>query len=259
MPHPLAFVYPMPPCSVIVFGVESGDQLAHTDTSSAPHILPPSHRSKSDCHLSPFVALSPQVPPVHSGGNGLGGGPAGEVGRGLLNQGEVLIMVSTACHHGPPPPPRAKACKGPCSLSGPPTKSMPTCCPTPPTSTPPRTRRSRNFWGRLSSRRSPHMANSFFLGGWEAHLGLAVEDLQDDVLNPLIPAALAAPPRVHPPPHLRHPLRGRSPPRAGPWLGGGPLAGAVPAGVGEGRADGRTAMPWCCGQPGNGLRAPGSC
>ena len=59
MPAPFAFVHPMPPGSVIVSGVESGDQLAHTDTSTAPHILPPSDRSMSDCHLSSFVALSP--------------------------------------------------------------------------------------------------------------------------------------------------------------------------------------------------------
>ena len=59
MPNPFEFVYPMPPGSVIVFGVESGDKLAHTDTSTAPHVLAPSDQAKSDSHLSTFVALSP--------------------------------------------------------------------------------------------------------------------------------------------------------------------------------------------------------
>ena len=34
------YVYPMPPGSVIMSDVESSDQLAHTDTSSAPHAPP---------------------------------------------------------------------------------------------------------------------------------------------------------------------------------------------------------------------------
>ena len=59
MPDPVASVHPMPPGSVIRSGVEYGDQLAHTDTSSAPHVLPPSTLSKSDSHLSTFEALSP--------------------------------------------------------------------------------------------------------------------------------------------------------------------------------------------------------
>ena len=45
MPDPFESVYYMPPGSVIVSGVESGDQLAHTDTSTAPHIPPPSDQS----------------------------------------------------------------------------------------------------------------------------------------------------------------------------------------------------------------------
>ena len=50
----------MPPSAVIVSGVELGDLLAHMDTSTTPPVLPPSERSKSDCHLSTFMALSPQ-------------------------------------------------------------------------------------------------------------------------------------------------------------------------------------------------------
>ena len=59
MPDPFASVHPMPPRSVLVSRMESGDQLAHTDTSTAPNI-PPSDQSKSDTHLSTFVALYPQ-------------------------------------------------------------------------------------------------------------------------------------------------------------------------------------------------------
>ena len=51
----------MTPGSVMVSGVESGDQVAHTDTSTAFHVRPPSERGKSDCHPSTFVALPPSA------------------------------------------------------------------------------------------------------------------------------------------------------------------------------------------------------
>ena len=54
-----ASVNPMLPGSVIVCGVEFGDHVAHTDTSTAPHVLPATVQSKSDYHLSTFVAVSP--------------------------------------------------------------------------------------------------------------------------------------------------------------------------------------------------------
>ena len=60
MHDPFESVYPMPPGSVIVSGVVSGDPLAHTDTSTAPHVLPLFDWAKPDCHLCTFVALSPQ-------------------------------------------------------------------------------------------------------------------------------------------------------------------------------------------------------
>ena len=58
MPDSFESVCPMPPGFVIVSRVACGDQLAPTDTSGAPHILPLSDGSKSDS-LSAFVALSP--------------------------------------------------------------------------------------------------------------------------------------------------------------------------------------------------------
>ena len=57
MPNPFASVHPMPPGFVILFGVESGDQLPHTDTSTAPHILPPSDASKIFARLCSPCAL----------------------------------------------------------------------------------------------------------------------------------------------------------------------------------------------------------
>ena len=66
-------------------------------------------------------------------------------------------MVSTARHHGPPPP-RPRHARGPVHAVDP-RQSMPTCCPTPLTSTPPLTRCSRKFWGRLSSSKSPGMGD----------------------------------------------------------------------------------------------------
>ena len=95
-------------------------------------------------------------------------------------------------------------------------------------------------WGRLSSTRSSRTAKSFFLGGGlEGQLGLAVEDLRDNVFYPPPTPGTSRPPRVHPPPHLCHPLRHPPPTRAGSWQEGAPLAGALPAAGCEGRADRR--------------------
>ena len=109
MLDPFASVHPMPLGSVIVSGVESGDLLAHTDTSTAPHVLPPSDWSKLDYHLSTFVALSPQYRLSIQAGTALGDTQVERWDEVLLNQGEVLIMVSTARHHAPPPPRRQRA------------------------------------------------------------------------------------------------------------------------------------------------------
>ena len=78
MPDSFESVCPMPPGFVIVSGVLSGDQLAPTDTSTAPHILPLSEVGLPFRLCGPL----PLVPLVHSGGNGLGGGRGGEVGGG---------------------------------------------------------------------------------------------------------------------------------------------------------------------------------
>ena len=104
MLNPFASIYPMPLGSVIGSSVESGDQLGHTDASTAPHVLPASDRSKSDSRLSTFVALSPQYRLAIQPGTALGDGEVESWNEVLLNQGEVLVMVTTARHHGLPPP-----------------------------------------------------------------------------------------------------------------------------------------------------------
>ena len=83
MYDPFLSVQPMPLRSLIVSGVESADQLAHADTSNAPappRPLPvrPLKIGVPPLHLGP----SDLVRPEHSGGNGLGGLPGGEVGGG---------------------------------------------------------------------------------------------------------------------------------------------------------------------------------
>ena len=83
----------------------------------------------------------------------------------LLNQGEFLITVSTARHHGDPPPPRQNM-QGTLFTQWTPTKSMPTCCPTPPTSTSPLTYCSRKFLGTLEQQEVPTYGQLLFRGAW---------------------------------------------------------------------------------------------
>ena len=172
----------MPRSSVLVSSVESGNQLAHTDTSTAPHALQPSDRAKADRHLSTFVALSPRVRREPSGGKGFRGGQGGEVGRGPTQR---RGGPHHGKHHLPTCPPPAKTCQRPCSPSGPSTRGMHVWCPTPPSLAPPLTcvdQRDFPIYGKLL----------FGGGGLEAHSGLAVEELRDDVFMP------------PPPPTLRH-------------------------------------------------------
>ena len=107
-------------------GEESSDQLIHTDTSIAPHVLHPSDRAPADSHLSISVALSPHYRLNIHAGTALGEAQVERWDKVLLNHREVLIMVSTTHHHAPPPPPNNKCC-GPCSHSGPPTKTREYC------------------------------------------------------------------------------------------------------------------------------------
>ena len=93
------------PCSVIVSGAESGEELRHTDVFTAPDMLPPLDRHPSSCHISTFVALSPKYRINVQVGTALGEATEERWDEVLLQQGEVLVMVSTARHHGLPSPP----------------------------------------------------------------------------------------------------------------------------------------------------------
>ena len=85
--------------------------------------MPPAcDRNPSRCHISTFVALSPQYFINVQAGTPLGEAKEEMWDEVLLQQGEVLVLVSTARHHGlpPPPPPPGKRCKGHCSRTAPP-------------------------------------------------------------------------------------------------------------------------------------------
>ena len=107
VPDPFEDLFEMP-CLVILSGAESGDQLPHTDVSTAPDMLPPLDRHPSSCDISTFVALSPQYSLNIQAGTALGEATEERWDEVLLEQGEVLVMVSTARHHGLPSPPGQK-------------------------------------------------------------------------------------------------------------------------------------------------------
>ena len=111
VPDPFEDLFEMP-CSVIVSGAESGDQLPHTDVSTAPDMLPPLDRHPSSCHISTFLALSPQYRLNIQAGTALGEATEERWDEVLLQQREVLVMVSTARHHRLPSPPGAKDAGG---------------------------------------------------------------------------------------------------------------------------------------------------
>ena len=104
VPDPFQDFFEMP-CSVIVSVAESGDQLPHTDVSTAPDMLPPLDRHPSGCHISTFVVLCPQYRLSIQGGTALEEATEERWDEVILQQGEVLVMVSTAENQGLPSPP----------------------------------------------------------------------------------------------------------------------------------------------------------
>ena len=87
------------PSSVIVSAAESGDQLPNTDVSTAPDMLPARDLTPSGCHIATFVALSPQYRINVQAGTALGEATEERWDEVLLQQGEVLVLVSAALHH----------------------------------------------------------------------------------------------------------------------------------------------------------------
>ena len=98
VPDPFEGLFDMP-CSVIVSGAESGDPLPHTDVSTSPDMLPDCDRNPSSCHISTFVALSPQYRIHVEAGTALGEAKEERWDEVLLQQGEVPVLVSTARDH----------------------------------------------------------------------------------------------------------------------------------------------------------------
>ena len=73
MPTPLHPFTPCPPVPSSCPQLAQAISFAHSDTSTAPPPSPrPSDGSKSDCHLSTFVALSPQYRLSSQAGMALG-------------------------------------------------------------------------------------------------------------------------------------------------------------------------------------------
>ena len=123
------------------------------------------------------VGISRYCPNIHAR-TALGEAQAERWEEVLLNQGEIHIMVSITHHRGLHPPL--------CSPSGPRTRSMQVWCPTPPSSAPPDPL-LKTFYTMLELRDIPTYGQLLSLGGGgglEAHLGLAMEDIRDDVFNP---------------------------------------------------------------------------
>ena len=141
------------------------------------------------------------------------------MGRVLFNQGELVVMVSIACHHGLPPP-GGQEMQGALFTQWTPDNKHVNVLPNTTHLDPPTDPPLKNFLGTLEQQEVCTYGQLLFVwGGLEAHLGLAVEDLRDDVFNPPPTPGSSRPPRVHPPSHLLHPLGGGSPTLVGPWRG----------------------------------------
>ena len=105
VPDPFEDLFDMP-CSIIVSGAASGDQLPHAVLSAAPDMLPPPPRDRnpSSCHISTFVALSAQYHINVKAGTAPGEATEERWDEVLFHPGQVLVLVSTAVHHGLPFP-----------------------------------------------------------------------------------------------------------------------------------------------------------
>ena len=129
------------------------------------------------------MALSPQYRLCFQAGTALGEAEVEWWDEVLLNQGEVLVTVSTARHHGFRPP-AGQDRQGAPFTHWTPDKKHVNVLPNTNHLDPPTDPLLKKFLGPLSSKRSPRMANSLWWGGGlEAHLGLALEDLRDDVFR----------------------------------------------------------------------------
>ena len=170
-----------------------------------------------------------------------------------------LVMVAPPATTPPPP---AKTCNGPHSLSRPPTKSMPTCGPTPPTQIPALTRYLIIFLGMIERHEVP--AHGLFLGGgWRAIWGWPWKTSHMMFQPPPPqPWALAGPRRcTHHPTFVTRCAAGLHPVPV--EVRGGCSSCGAPTSWSWRRTSGWMAMPPCTGQSvgsfcRNGLRRPSS-
>ena len=213
VPDPFEDLFEMP-CSVIVSGAESGDHLPHMDVSTAPDMPPPPDRHPSSCHISTFVALSPQYRLNIQAGTALEATEErwDEV---LLEQGEVLVMVSTARHHGLPSPPGQKM-QGALFTQWTPDRRHSGVKPNTTHLDPPTPLELKDCLGLLErgvGEDVPTFGQLLLLGvRLEARVGLASREVVDDVFNPP-PEVQPGPPGVHTPSPVPLPLRARHLPR----------------------------------------------
>ena len=118
VPDPFEDLFDMP-CSIIVLGAESGDQLPDTDVSPAPDVLPPPDRYPRAATSRPSWPSPPSTASTsrrerHWGRPRRRGGA-----RSSSNRGRSLSSSALPGTTGSPPPP-GKRCRGHCSHSGPP-------------------------------------------------------------------------------------------------------------------------------------------
>ena len=200
VPDPFEDLFEMP-CSVIVSGAESGDQLPHTDASTAPDMHPPRQPPLQLPHLHLRGPL-PKVPPQHPGGNGAGEATEERWDEVLLEEGEVLVMVSTARHHGLPSPPGQKM-QGALLTQWTPDRRHSGVKPNTTHLDPPTPLELKDCLGLLEwgvGEDVPTFRQLLLLGiGLEARVGLASRDVVGDVFSP---------PEVQPGPPVctHHPL-----------------------------------------------------
>ena len=213
VPDPFEDLFQMP-CSVIVPDAESGDQLPHTDVSTAPDMLPPPDRHPSNCHISTFVALSPQYRLNIQAGKAPGEATEERWDKVLLEQGEVLVMVSTARHHGLPSPPGQKM-QGALFTQWTPDRRHSGVKPNTTHLDPPTPLELKDCLGLLErgvGEDVPTFGQLLLLGvGLEARVGLASREVVDEVFSP--PRGVARPPGVHTPSPVPLALRARHLPR----------------------------------------------
>ena len=228
------------PCSVMVSGAASGDQLPHTDVSTAPDMLPLLDRHPSSCHISTFVALSPQYRLNIQAGTALGEATEERWDEVLLQQGEVLVMVSTARHHGLPSPPGQKM-QGALFTQWTPNRRHSGVKPNTRHLDPPTPLELKECLGLLEwgggGRTCPRSGNCCcwvldWRLGWGWPTGTWWPRLQP-------PGGAAKPPGVHTPSPVPLPLRARHLPRHRAQGGNPPVERGVRDGGGGGGLDGR--------------------